>query len=891
MADIDGKSVSMIENSLRNISTTATTLIPSLNTIAGIFAGSTIASSLVNLGNYEKQFKKLSYQMGDANKKSKEYLKNVYSISKATGAATADVAALQEQLIKARIKGTEALRFLSKQTLFFQEITGASADTAGRLTGELSRMGRVSPKSINSILTGIVKVQRAYGMTNEEVNQLAEGIVSTTATLSAMGKSASFVEGFSKGLTKLTGGFASVGLEAGKAASLVERLLDPDQLEDNALLYSKLGISMEDAISGNIDPSDLQAKLKGLGSELKAMGRPAGAALARQMGMNYGELLRMTEMQETAIDSGGKGLEGMAKEQRTWFESLEKGLTSFGSGIMGKFIDLIGNPKRFGIIIGAVIGGGLILAAIGFGRKMKSVATDFSNTINQGIVGALGMKYDRKGTIKSQRAAAGERASMVDISSGESGETIDLIKRSKLRKYLNNLEDQNYKTISNKLTILKNEREVFDQTNKMAIQQLEANNRTLQARAEFLKNGPEFIKVEKQRIKNLKEIDKLTTASLKIHRMDTDIQKHINRLSIKEKKELSDKFLLEKQMAESKIKTNNGLIKTAKENIELLEKELKTSKSITKTLELRKLLEGEKLHLGGLETEKAEAITSARTSRKASMAISGGIKIAEGEIPIVRGLKGVFASFAKRLPTTEGLKNMGLNALKGAGSALKNVGKFALMGMLPMMLMSKILPKLQPLIDLMLNSLGPLFDAIAKIAFNLIKMLGPAILTAMAKIIPIIMKLTNFMVWALGGIFDFLTLGAFHDQISNFTEAIKFKDDDINSIEKSLLDAADALGKIEFNSNPENIKEGEGTVLNATKSGFVVNTGTRATSAGKDSLEGKTYSEMIKIREASEERNKIAREEIDLKIKEMEIEKANTVIEKFGADRKVGGFF
>ena len=53
--------------------------------------------------------------------------------------------------------------------------------------------------------------------------------------------------------TKLVSSLEKVGISAQQATQWIERLTDPDNIEKNIGLYAQLGISISDALSGNID--------------------------------------------------------------------------------------------------------------------------------------------------------------------------------------------------------------------------------------------------------------------------------------------------------------------------------------------------------------------------------------------------------------------------------------------------------------------------------------------------------------------------------------------------------------------------------------------------------------------------------------------------------------
>jgi len=267
---------------------------------AGAFAFGSIMDVASKIFEIDSSIRNLSFRMGDAGKNITQFKKDIFDISSNTGMATDEVVRLYINLVKMRVP-LQDVRQLAEDTANFARITGVAAESAGRLSGELSRTGRLGQEAISGLLNNIVKAQRAFGLTEESVEALTDGMIETTQILNQMGKDSQFIEHFNKGLVGMVAGFESVGLKAQDALDIVNKLLDPGQIEDNMMLYAKLGISMEDAISGNIDPQQMMEGLQGIGAELKNMSGPAAAAMARQLGIPLNQLRQMAEMDVSAV--------------------------------------------------------------------------------------------------------------------------------------------------------------------------------------------------------------------------------------------------------------------------------------------------------------------------------------------------------------------------------------------------------------------------------------------------------------------------------------------------------------------------------------------------------------------------------------------------------------
>ena len=400
----------------------------------------------------------LSYRMGEAGTSARDLENATTGVMAATG-ATAEVS--QRWIIGLREMrvATKDLEELATVGQRFSVITGASEENTRNLIGSLNTMGGMGTKAIKGILTGMVAVQRAFGMAQGDMDRLTDSILVSSKALRNMGKSAAEVATFSKGVSKLAGAFASVGLSAETATKFVEGLLDPGAIEDNAHLYAKLGISMQDAMEGNIDPGKLVGGFKNLGAELKGMSNFAANELAKSLGMPLQELRAMSEMDEDAIAKamGGavevsedlkKEQEQQAELQRNFTEAIEKTKSIFmalalkvmpllnkGMDFVIKAMDSIvpkakafidnfsiksfgPNLKKFGVMLGLGILGA-IAAVFLFKKKFASVNTEIgknlSSSLSSGMSEAMDMGAKKSATKFEERMKASTGSYMEDL--------------------------------------------------------------------------------------------------------------------------------------------------------------------------------------------------------------------------------------------------------------------------------------------------------------------------------------------------------------------------------------------------------------------------------------------------------------------------------------------
>lgn len=769
------ENVSTFNRIIKDTGTEITKLIPTLGSFFAVFQGAQIASSVKQMADFYQGFKNLSYQMGKSNTMSKEFLKGIYKVKIATGDTLDNLNEITIALVKNRVEGGKSLQFLTKQVSLFAEATGASVSTSSQLAGQLYRIGHLGPQSINSIMTSMLKVQRTFGLTSEEVENLSQNIIETTTELSNLGKTSSFIENFQKGTIKLAAAFRAVGLEASEATNIVDRLLDIDRLEDNMLLYSKMGISIQDAVAGNIDPNMMTERLQMVGKEISSMSRPAGAALAKQMGISYRQALQFQNLRQTGDISTGEGdLEKMTKEQRTLWTKIEKFFNSGIGWIASQFLE---NPLMFGGIIA--------ISFMTFGKKvmswMKQRFNAIAETMGYTIANAVDQGLNKSQAMKELRKNAGLKSGK--ISRGSLLDRLDASAETARNRGITSMV--NWESSQNALASYK--------ANYSSLQERTSNKiGELQTRRAYLaaenRNKPEqwwtgwnIRRLEAQR-DGLAATDSAEAAFLEGRR-----KRALNRLSAEQ---IGLKYLDAKNAFGAAEKGRTDLtskISSLKDVRDITQQAIdraKTDKnfaheldSLTKSMEnINKEMADAEQKLGDFtkaSTDAENAMNEMRNTGKLTAdAILHPEQFSQGATPqhefwwqkIGAEIKSIGVSINEGIRTRLHKINMGyqnwkqhpiMNSLTGIGKVLSfgfgMLKRFLLpmgLGMAGMIIVSKILQRFQPLFEQLMPIFEGIFDAIAKI-------IAPIIKLAMKLILPILKGVYNAVV----GIANFFGAG------------------------------------------------------------------------------------------------------------------------------------
>ena len=280
------------------------------------------------------EIRKLSKELGNGNKYLSEFRSEIIEVSKATGIASKETL----KLLDVTRQYHQGVKDSTAATVRFSKITGASADILGKFTAKLNILNGVSSKTMESMYTGILSVRDAYGLTDDQINDVISTLTDYAVVTQASNKE---VEQSAIVLSKFTSQLTSAGIEASRVSEIVGSLIDPDRLTDNLMLMSKMGITINDMVSG--DPvSMLEGSiddLKSLGEEIAHIAetnRYQANQIAKIYGLTLQEAIDLSKVEDTekALDKQ-KTLQEYQNQAATLADSISYFATTVGGFVAG----------------------------------------------------------------------------------------------------------------------------------------------------------------------------------------------------------------------------------------------------------------------------------------------------------------------------------------------------------------------------------------------------------------------------------------------------------------------------------------------------------------------------------------------------------------------------
>ena len=310
-----------------------------------------VTGSLVkNVFKLESELHRSLVLAGKGKKEIKEYKNSYKELSASMGATYEESKKIVSKFAELQYVGSKQdLDKVTKSTYALSKAYGLNADEVASNSVELQKWGGLSADTTTAMYADIMKVSKATGLTKNGVTAVMKATTQWSGMLRAFGKAPTDVQKYNLSLTKTVSALEKVGISASETTRLIEELTDPTKIEDNISKYTMLGISISDAISGNIDPEKAGEGLKAFGEKLKQMGPIAGAQYAQAMGISYKDAMKaasadMAEASQVEMTPEAKASEELRKSMEETKNVVEK---------INSMFEKIGGTVRkvFGVVL------------------------------------------------------------------------------------------------------------------------------------------------------------------------------------------------------------------------------------------------------------------------------------------------------------------------------------------------------------------------------------------------------------------------------------------------------------------------------------------------------------------------------------------------------------
>ena len=700
------------------------------------------------------------------------YSKTVVNLGKSMGATQEDAQKVVKALAELQYLGSaKEIESAAEASYGLARAFGISHEEVAKNTVELQKWGQVSAQTTTAMYADLMKVAQANGLTKSGVSAIMKTTTEWSGILKAFGKTAPMdVQRYNMSLAKTVSALEKVGVSAQASTKLLEDLTDPTQIEANIPAYAALGISITDAISGNIDPEKMGAGLKEFGEKLKQMGPIAGAQYAKAMGVSYKDAIKaasadMAEASQVDMTPEEKSAEAMKQLTEATKSTTEK--------IQDVFTKIGAKLRSFGPLV-MIVGGTLINFLMK--RINKAQEENLKNT---------------EENVKKQKKTKLEAIQ----------EEIKFLNEKQKEGYNENRRLTALMNQEKKLIEIKNDRDERIRNRQIFEELAISGAKTQEEIKKYINNRINSQLLSEQKAQE--EIKQQKLAEIKeVCRKEADLKEELARAVSDEKKEqlrrdIKNLEIIKKETIEKKVNAAN--------KIKEVEKKL-ASKEITE--EVNKLTEKYNDFNKSAVIKFGRAIGSVldAVSKKPLKIAVNGSKISKGLISAGEAVKDKLSKIKIGIKQASGSgPGKMLKTLGGIGKTLGVVG-------VVMSIISKALTELgdpfESLIDSLVNIFVPIMKALMPSLMSILTVLVKSLLPPLLRILSLLMKVLSVtIVPVLGFLLKALShipgLGFLREVADGISESLGPK------TQKAIEDAADAASSlsVETKENTEETKK------------------------------------------------------------------------------------
>ena len=720
------------------------------------------------------------------------YSKTVVNLGKSMGATQEDAQKVVKTLAELQYLGpAKEIESAAEASYGLARAFGISHEEVAKNTVELQKWGQVSAQTTTAMYADLMKVAQANGLTKNGVSAIMKTTTEWSGMLKAFGKTAPMdVQRYNMSLAKTVSALEKVGVSAQASTKLLEDLTDPTQIEANIPAYTALGISITDAISGNIDPEKMGAGLKEFGEKLKQMGPIAGAQYAKAMGVSYKDAIKaasadMAEASQVDMTPEEKSAEAMKQLTEATKSTTEK--------IQDVFTKIGAKLRSFGPLV-MIVGGTLINFLMK--RINKAQEENLKNT---------------EENVKKQKKTKLEAIQ----------EEIKFLEEKQKEGYNENRRLTALMNQEKKLIEIKNDRDERIRNRQIFEELAISGAKTQEEIKKYINNRINSQLLSEQKAQE--EIKQQKLAEIKeVCRKEADLKEELARAVSDEKKEqlrrdIKNLEIIKKETIEKKVNAAN--------KIKEVEKKL-ASKEITE--EVNKLTEKYNDFNKSAVIKFGRAIGSVldAVSKKPLKIAVNGSKISKGLISAGEAVKDKLSKIKigkGLIKAGEAVKDklskikIGIKQASGSGpgkmlKTLGGIGKTLGVVGIVMSIISKSLTKLgdpfESLIDSLVNIFVPIMKALMPSLMSILTVLVKSLLPPLLRILSLLMKVLSVtIVPVLGFLLKALShipgLGFLREVADGISESLGPK------TQKAIEDAADAASSlsVETKENTEETKK------------------------------------------------------------------------------------
>lgn len=243
-----------------------------------------------------------SHTVENVRKGIKEFTDETIRVGKATQTSLTDASRAMGELAQLRLsRNIDELGEMAETTTLMSKAFGISTGDAAQFARSIIQVGGLSRTEFRAAADALAGVQSELGLTESAARATMNQVGIMMRQFRGFGASATDVSKVTREVGRLASAFEKAGMSADEANTILTKMMDPSQINDNIMLWHGLGMTAADGMAmmtGDADQmTGMTERMRDLAKELQA--QYGGNAIAlEEMAKAYG--LNMHQVQALA---------------------------------------------------------------------------------------------------------------------------------------------------------------------------------------------------------------------------------------------------------------------------------------------------------------------------------------------------------------------------------------------------------------------------------------------------------------------------------------------------------------------------------------------------------------------------------------------------------------
>lgn len=238
-----------------------------------------------------------------------QYNEEVMRVGRETQVSLTAASQAMGELAELRIsRSIDELGAMAETTTLMSKAFGVSTGEAAQFARSIVQIGGLSEKDLGTAADQLANVQDEMGLTSQAARATMNQVGLMMRQMTMFGATGEDVRTVTREVGRLASAFEVAGLAADEANAMLNKMMDPSQISENAMLWHGLGMSVADGMAmmtGDVSQMEgMTERMRDLSKQLVSQYGQSPIALqemARAYGMTFEQVQALSKLTDEDI--------------------------------------------------------------------------------------------------------------------------------------------------------------------------------------------------------------------------------------------------------------------------------------------------------------------------------------------------------------------------------------------------------------------------------------------------------------------------------------------------------------------------------------------------------------------------------------------------------------